>query len=60
MRFFFDLNMDNAAFDPDYSVELVKQLRKTAARIEADPVNERWGHLVDSNGNRVGKFEIGD
>jgi hypothetical protein len=51
------IKMDNAAFDPPYSRELVRILRRLADRIEVDP-DCREFRLLDYNGQPVGEAKI--
>lgn len=52
------IKMDNAAFDNGHASELGRILRKLAERIEEDGPN--YAPCMDSNGNKVGEFNIQD
>ncbi len=52
MRFKVEITMDNAAFEGDSSVELVRILRGVVKRLLAGE-SPPFG-LMDTNGNRVG------
>lgn len=53
------IGMDNAAFDePHAQAELVLCLTKVAARIPTDPSPGDKGVVHDTNGNKVGVWEV--
>lgn len=55
-----EINMDNAAFEPDSGTEAARILRKLAADIDGYnyPVDKALRRLLDVNGNAVGTAEI--
>lgn len=55
MKFALEFNMDNAAFEiVTYEVETI--LKKVASKISN---GEQSGVIMDTNGNKVGKFWMG-
>ena len=52
------IEMDNAAFEGGHATELGRILRALAERIEDDGPN--YAPCIDSNGNKVGEFNIQD
>ena len=57
MKYVLEVNLDNAAFDPDPGIELARILREAADRAEGyDFLHERTRFpLRDINGNKVGE-----
>lgn len=55
MKFKCEIDMDNAAFEDNPSVELSRILRSIAVEVECDYTS---GNIRDFNGNKVGKFSI--
>jgi hypothetical protein len=53
--FSLNLNIDNAAFGEDRSLEIARILREAADKLEAGSTGSQ---LRDFNGNRVGQFVI--
>jgi hypothetical protein len=49
------IETDNDAFDADPREEVARLLEVTAAKLRA---GHEEGRCVDSNGNRVGRFEL--
>ena len=63
MRFKLTINMDNAAFeDNGRGGELSEILHKLADRLESESFDDGgdFEGVNDSNGNRVGRWEIGE
>lgn len=57
--FTLSIDLENDAFDPDPRPELVRLLRQTALRVEANPSSlEGSGKLMDNNGNTVGSWTL--
>ncbi len=54
-KFTLTIKLGNAAFEPDYTPELVRILRTTASQIEQ---GQTEGNLRDVNGNKIGTFDI--
>lgn len=55
MKFKCEIDMNNAAFEDNPSVELSRILRSIAVEVECDYTS---GNILDFNGNKVGKFSI--
>lgn len=52
------VNMDNAAFDPDWAPELARILRVAADRVESHRSCADLAGLLDVNGNKVGRIRF--
>lgn len=59
MQFTCTIDMDNAAFEED-PTELPKQLGNVAARLRVGGIAPRTGVILDTNGNTVGGWAIGE
>lgn len=55
MKFVVEVDIENAAFDPDPVPELARLLRYAADAVE---VSHAYGVLSDINGNKVGEFRL--
>lgn len=55
-EFICKINMDNASFSDDYDSELSSILRGIADNIEGTSNTAK--SIVDSNGNKIGQWEI--
>jgi hypothetical protein len=51
------IDLDNSAFDPEYSVELARILREIADKLDGDYMVDAL-RLHDSNGAYVGTFTV--
>lgn len=59
MKLTIEINMDNAAFDPEPKDEVQRILRRLADSFDDWPGrNEFKLGLLDMNGNKVGKAEV--
>ena len=54
--FILTINTDNAAFDGENKVEEVIRILQETSRRLAEGLND--GALLDSNGNKVGSYEL--
>lgn len=57
MRFRLNVESENAAMVDDAAGEVARMLREVATRVED---GAEAGALLDSNGNRVGGWRLGD
>lgn len=61
MKFKLEINMDNAAFEPAPEFQLIEILHRLTARFERIAVTaEGSGNILDSNGNKVGTWEVAE
>ena len=61
MQLIITIDMDNAAFEPEYQCEVVRILRKYANALERDEwAGDSDRPLFDINGNRVGEAVLSD
>jgi hypothetical protein len=60
MKLKIEINMDNAAFEPDNGTEAARILRKLADEIDGGhyPASSIVKPLRDYNGNEVGKAKV--
>jgi len=60
MEFKCEINMDNDAFAHDPHEELSKLIEKISNEVDEWACVERTKAIRDSNGNKVGKWTIGE
>lgn len=59
MKMIIEINMDNDAFVDGNSDEIKYCLNQVMSAID-NPNSEQYGNIKDSNGNRVGFYEVSD
>ena len=58
MKFDCIINMDNAAFADDQHFELSKIIKRIAREVDEFAYSERTKTIWDTNGNKIGTWEI--
>ena len=64
-KFIVEIELGNAAFDPDPQFEVARILNTVARKLDEHDFNPQYAHgffLFDSNGNKVGiaKLHLGE
>jgi len=54
------IDLDNAAFEEDASVEVARILANIASRFDEAKDYGKWENALDLNGNIVGRFKVGE
>jgi hypothetical protein len=57
-KFTLSVDADNAAFEPNWRMEMTSILREVIARIDSGENIRQGAAIRDSNGNHVGQFRM--